>query len=170
MAVNLSARNLLDRNCAHRLEEIIRRVGVDPSCLELELTETAVMTDADTALTMLGRITATGARLAIDDFGTGYSSLAYLTRFPVHTVKIDRSFIADLAGNGKSRTIVASTVELAHNLGLNVVAEGVEDIATVNVLLDMGCAHAQGYHFAPPTPAHIAERLLANSELFRLED
>jgi EAL domain-containing protein (putative c-di-GMP-specific phosphodiesterase class I) len=162
MAVNLSPRNLLDRNCSQRLEEIIRRVGVDPSLLELELTETAVMADAETALKVLGRITATGARLAIDDFGTGYSSLAYLKRFPLHGIKIDRSFVADLATGEQSRAIVASTVGLAHSLGLEVVAEGVENAETAASLRAMGCDLAQGYHFAVPAPAEVAGRYLTD--------
>jgi len=157
MAVNLSARNLLDRNCPQRLEEIMRRVGVDPSRVEVELTETAVMADADSAQTMLGRITSTGARLAIDDFGTGYSSLAYLQRFPVHGIKIDRSFVADLATGEHSRAIVRSTVELARALGLSVVAEGIEDRDTADVLREMGCDLAQGYYFARPAPAEEVE-------------
>ena len=157
MAVNLSARNLLDRNCPQRLEQIIQRIGVDPSRVEVELTETAVMTDADSALSLLGRITSTGARLAIDDFGSGYSSLAYLKRFPVHGIKIDRSFISDLATGEQSRAIVRSTVELAHSLGLTVVAEGIEDGETADTLREMDCDLAQGYYFARPTPPEEAE-------------
>lgn len=161
MAVNLSARNLLDLNCPQRLEEIIQRVGVAPSRVEVELTETAVMSDAESAQVMLGRITSTGARLAIDDFGTGYSSLAYLKRFPVHGIKIDRSFVADLSTGEHSRAIVRSTVELARSLGLCVVAEGIEDEETADALRDMGCDLAQGYYFARPAPADEAEVHLA---------
>lgn len=167
MAVNLSARNLLDQNCPQRLEEIIRRVGVDPGRVVVELTETAVMTDPVAAQTMLGRIIATGARLAIDDFGTGYSSLAYLKQFPVHGIKIDRSFVKDLPTGEQSRAIVRSTVELAHNLGLTVVAEGIEDREAAQVLREMGCDLAQGDYFFPPAPADEAGRFLGAESLGR---
>ncbi len=162
MAVNLSVRNLLDGNCAARIEEILRRVGVAPGRLELELTETAVMSDPEAAVTMLGRITATGARLAIDDFGTGYSSLAYLRRFPVQALKIDRSFVAELAGDEsqRSQAIVRSTLYLARSLGLRTVAEGVETLETALRLRDLGCDIAQGDLFARPAAAAELERSL----------
>jgi diguanylate cyclase (GGDEF)-like protein len=161
MAINLSVRILLDTNCSQRLEEIIRRIGVDPGRVEFELTETAILTDPDSASTMLRRITATGARLAIDDFGTGYSSLTYLTRFPVHSIKIDRSFVRDMAISEQSRAIVRSTVQLARSLGLGVVAEGVEDRATVDALREIGCEQAQGFFFAAPASADRIDRMLA---------
>jgi EAL domain-containing protein (putative c-di-GMP-specific phosphodiesterase class I) len=163
MGINLSVRNLLDRNCARRLEEIIRRAGVDPALVEFELTETAVMSDPEMAIAMLGRITATGARLTIDDFGTGYFSLAYLRRFPVHGIKIDRSFVAEVSRHEKSRAIVRSSVQLAGNLGLRVVAEGVEDGPTADTLLEMGCGFAQGYFFSLPEPADVIDRHLQQS-------
>lgn len=153
MAINLSVRNLLDRNCAERLEEIIERTGVDPKRVEFELTETAVVTDPEWTGAMLGRIRSFGARLAIDDFGTGYSSLAYLQRFPVNVVKIDRSFVMGMKSNDQSRAIVHSTVQLARSLGLTVVAEGIEDRETAEDLLKMGCDLAQGFYFARPAPA-----------------
>ncbi len=161
MAVNLSARNLVDRSCPEKLEEIVRSVGVDPGLVEFELTESAVMSDPETALKMLGRMHDSGARLAIDDFGTGYSSLAYLTRLPVDVLKIDRSFVAGMAAGGKDLAVVRSTVQLAHSLDLGVVAEGVEDATTARTLREMGCDLGQGYFFAPPAPAEEAERLLA---------
>ena len=106
MAINLSMRNLLDRTCPDALAEIVQEVGVDPGVVEYELTETAIMADPETAMTALGRITASGSRLAIDDFGTGYSSLAYLKRLPVDVLKIDRSFVADMASGPRSLAIV----------------------------------------------------------------
>ena len=163
MGINLSVRNLLDRNCAQRIEEIIRRVGVDPALVEFELTETALMADPDMALAMLGRITATGARLAIDDFGTGYFSLAYLRQFPVHGIKIDRSFVAEVSQSERSFAIVRSSIELARSLGLRVVAEGIEDRPTADQLLDMGCGIGQGYYFAHPEPADAVDGLLRRS-------
>ena len=160
MGVNLSVRNLLDRNCPLRLEQIIQRTGVDPSRVEFELTETAVMSDPEMAMSMLGRITSTGARLAIDDFGTGYFSLAYLKRFPVHAIKIDRSFVGEVASDDRCRAIVRSSIELAHSLGLRVVAEGIEDPSTADALLQMGCDAAQGYFFSYPEPADVIGRRL----------
>ena len=153
MAVNLSVRNLLDHNFSERIEEIMSRVGIDPHLVEFELTETAVMTDPDAALSMLGRITATGARLAIDDFGTGFSSLTYLRRFPVSEIKIDRSFVSDIRTGEQSLAIVRATVLLARSLGLTVVAEGIEDGETAEALRTIGCDYAQGYYFARPAPA-----------------
>jgi diguanylate cyclase (GGDEF)-like protein len=161
MAVNLSVAVLLDANCPQRLEEIIRRGGVEPRRVEFELTETAILADPASASTMLRRITASGARLAIDDFGTGYSSLTYLTRFPVDTIKIDRSFVSDMATGERSYAIVRGTVQLARSLGLDVVAEGIEDRATVEALCEVGCEHAQGYYFGAPAPADEIDRLLA---------
>ena len=161
MAINLSMRNILDRGCPDQLEEIVREEGVNPALLEFELTETAIMADPETAVRALGRITESGARLAIDDFGTGYSSLTYLRRLPVDVLKIDRSFVADIATGERSLAIVRSTVQLAHSLELGVVAEGVEDRESARALREMRCDLAQGYHFAAPEPAEDAARHLA---------
>lgn len=161
MAINLSMRNILDRSCPDMLEEIVREVGVNPALLEFELTETAIMADPETAISTLGRITASGSRLAIDDFGTGYSSLSYLKRLPVDVLKIDQSFIADMATGPRSLAIVRSTVQLAHSLELGVVAEGVETRESARTLREMRCDLAQGYFFAPPEPAEQAARHLA---------
>ncbi len=164
MAMNLSVRNLLDRNCPQRLEEIVRRVGVDPGRVELEVTETALMTDPEAAVRALGRITEIGVRLAIDDFGTGYSSLSYLKRFPVQVLKIDRSFVSEMVSREKSRAIVRSTVQLAHSIGLVVVAEGIEDLATAEALREIDCDLAQGYFFSRPEPADVIERRMRRGE------
>jgi diguanylate cyclase (GGDEF)-like protein len=168
MAINLSVRNLLDQNCSERLEEIFREVGADPSHVEFELTETAVMTDPEGAMATLSRITATGARLAIDDFGTGYASLTYLQRFPVSVIKIDRTFVRDMASGGPSLAIVRSTIELARSLGLTVVAEGIEDRETADTLREIGCDLAQGYFFARPGPAKEIEAYLSEHESVRV--
>jgi diguanylate cyclase (GGDEF)-like protein len=162
MAINLSMRDLLDRTCPDELAGIVREVGVNPGVVEFELTETAIMADPELALTALARITASGARLAIDDFGTGYSSLSYLKRLPVDVLKIDRSFIADMASGGRSLAIVQSTVQLAHSLDLGVVAEGIEDRESARALREMKCDLAQGFYFASPEPAETASRHLAN--------
>ena len=162
MSVNLSVRNLLDSKCERRLNEIISGSGVDPSRIELELTETALMREPELAMSVLQRIAASGVRLAIDDFGTGYSSLVYLKRLPISTLKIDRTFVRDMLKDERNLAIVRSTVGLAHSLGLGVVAEGVEDRATGDALLAMGCDHAQGFFFARPQPAEVIGRLLAS--------
>jgi len=162
MAINLSMRNLLDRSCPDALAGIVREVGVDPGVVEFELTETAIMTDPEVAMTALARITASGSRLAIDDFGTGYSSLSYLKRLPVDVLKIDRSFIADMATGSRSRAIVQSTVLLAHSLDLGVVAEGIEGRESARALREMKCDLAQGFYFARPEPAEIAARHVEN--------
>jgi diguanylate cyclase (GGDEF)-like protein len=168
MAINLSVRNLLDPHCAERLEEIFDTIGVDPAQVELELTETAVMTDPDAAMVTLGRITATGARLAIDDFGTGYASLTYLQRFPVSVIKIDRTFVRDMASGGPSLAIVRSTIELARSLGLTVVAEGIEDRESADTLREIGCDLAQGYYFARPGSAQEIDAYLSQQETVRV--
>jgi EAL domain-containing protein (putative c-di-GMP-specific phosphodiesterase class I) len=111
------------------------------------------MEDPDRALAVLTRLAAAGVRLSIDDFGTGYSSLAYLKALPVHELKIDRSFVAAMTSSERDRVLVESTIALGHRLGLEVVAEGVEDEATRQVLADLGCELAQGYLFSRPVPA-----------------
>lgn len=161
MAINLSMRNILDRSFPQALEEMVREAGVNPALVEFELTETAIMADPETALTALGRITESGPRLAIDDFGTGYSSLSYLEKLPVDVLKIDQSFIADMAAGPRSLAIVRSTVQLAHSLELGVVAEGVESRESARTLRAMGCDLAQGYYFARPAPAEDAARVLS---------
>ncbi|MFN7989459.1 MAG: GGDEF domain-containing protein [Thermoanaerobaculia bacterium] len=161
MAINLSMRNLLDRGCPERLEEIVREVGVNPNVVEYELTETAIMADPETALEALKRITSSGPRLAVDDFGTGYSSLSYLKRLPVDVLKIDRSFVADMGTGDRGLAIVRSTVQLAHSLELGVVAEGVESRESARTLREMKCDFAQGFYVAYPEPAEDAGRHLA---------
>src|SRR5205807_13903 len=127
--------------------------GVDPSRLILEITETSVMSDAEYAMQVLNRLAAMGLTLAIDDFGTGYSSLSYLKRLPVDEVKIDKSFVLNMQHDENDAVIVRSIIDLAGNLGLRVVAEGVETTSTWDALRDMGCDIAQGYVISRPLPA-----------------
>jgi diguanylate cyclase (GGDEF)-like protein/PAS domain S-box-containing protein len=150
VAVNLSVRNLVDERCVGVLKEALEINGVDPGMLELEITETALMQDAEGAVKLLGRIADLGIKLSIDDFGTGYSSLAYLRRFPIHALKIDRVFVRDMLKNEQDAIIVRSTIALAHNLNLMVVAEGVEDNETLSALSLMQCDMAQGYFISKP--------------------
>lgn len=163
MAVNLSARNLLDDRIVHDLDRLLQQHKLPGHLLELEITESMIMADPDRAQTALARINALGVGLSIDDFGTGYSSLAYLKRLPVQTLKIDYSFIRNMIGNEQDQIIVNSTIHLAHNLGLKVVAEGVETQAVYDRLRELGCDNAQGYHIARPMPVEQAQNWLRES-------
>ncbi len=160
MAVNLSTRTLLDRDGVGRLVDAIRRQGVAPGRMEFEVTETALLADADTATRTLDALHAAGVRIAIDDFGTGYSSLTSLRRFPVDTLKIDRSFIWDLLRDRTSDAIVRSVIALARRVGIRVVAEGVEDETTLAALVSLGCDGAQGFLIAEPAAAEAVTRRL----------
>lgn len=152
VAVNLSARLLLDEHLIETIADLLLAHRVSPADLELELTESAVMADPARALDVLRGLHQMGIRLSIDDFGTGYSSLAYLNRLPVDEVKIDKSFVLDLRADAAA-TIARSIIDLGHNLGLVVVAEGVEDQAAYERLGAMGCDLAQGYYLSRPIPA-----------------
>jgi EAL domain-containing protein (putative c-di-GMP-specific phosphodiesterase class I) len=160
VSVNLSAANLLDADLVSDVTSILDAEGVDASQLELEITETTIMSDPEQALTTLRELDALGIRLSIDDFGTGYSSLAYLRQLPVHEIKIDRSFVQHLAHDDADAKIVQSTIELAHSLGFEVVAEGVENQQALDLLAAYGCDHVQGFHLArPQTAAHLAKAI-----------
>ncbi|GAA0464349.1 hypothetical protein Aca07nite_26130 [Actinoplanes capillaceus] len=153
VAVNLSTRSLLDESFPDRLAALLASTGVPGELLGIEITEHTVMSDPSTTIEALNRVRALGVKTSIDDFGTGYSSMTYLKLLPVDELKIDRSFVADMVTDPSSRALVASSVDLAHNLGLTVVAEGVEDTATAEALAALGCDTAQGYHFARPQSA-----------------
>jgi EAL domain-containing protein (putative c-di-GMP-specific phosphodiesterase class I) len=152
VAVNVSTRSLLDSGFADRVLAHLATHRLPAALLGLEITETTIMEDPDRALEVLTRLADAGVRLSIDDFGTGYSSLAYLKSLPVHELKIDRSFVAGMTSSGRDRVIVDSTVALGHRLGLEVVAEGVEDEATRAALERLGCGLAQGFLFSRPVP------------------
>jgi diguanylate cyclase (GGDEF)-like protein len=157
VAVNISARSLLDLRFPERVEQLLAQAGIPARALILELTETSMMVNPDAAVAILTRLAEQGIRLAIDDFGTGYSSMSYLKRLPVSELKIDRSFVIDLPLNEDNAVLIQSAVDLGHNLGLNVVAEGVEDEATLQRLREMGCDLAQGYHIRRPAPAEALD-------------
>jgi diguanylate cyclase (GGDEF)-like protein len=168
VAVNISARSLLDPSFPAQVQELLDAHGVAPHLLSLELTETTVMTDRDLALTVLRALDFMGVSLSIDDFGTGYSSMSYLKTLPVKELKIDRSFVMGMANDPDSAVIVRSAVDLGHNLGMSVVAEGVQDGITRSDLADMGCDLVQGYQICRPIPAKelelwIETHLVANS-------
>ncbi|HEV8535582.1 MAG TPA: EAL domain-containing protein [Candidatus Limnocylindria bacterium] len=160
VAVNLSMRTLHDAELPQIVRDLLRVTGCEPSALDLEITESDVMADPKGAIEILARLRALGVRVSIDDFGTGYSSLAYLNRLEVDEVKIDRSFVGTMVVDGSSAAIVRATIELGHGLGLEVVAEGVEDQETCDALRDLGCDRAQGYFFGRPMPAAEVDALL----------
>jgi diguanylate cyclase (GGDEF)-like protein len=152
IAVNLSARSFLDARLAAEIPQLLAAHDLPAACLELEITESMLMHDPRRARETLERLAATGVGLAVDDFGTGYSSLAHLKRLPVDTIKIDKSFVLDMVEDDADEAIVRSTIELAHNLGLRVVAEGVETAEAWVRLAALGCDFAQGFHLARPLP------------------
>jgi len=153
LAVNLSARQFSGSTLLARLDELVAQHGIDPSLMELEITETAAMRDPEATRQLLRQLRTRGFKLAIDDFGTGYSSLAYLKLFAIDRIKIDRGFVQDIEHNPNDAVIVAATIGLAHSLGLTVVAEGVETEAQWGFLRDKRGDEAQGYLFARPMPA-----------------
>jgi diguanylate cyclase (GGDEF)-like protein len=150
LAVNVSARHLMSRDFVAEIEDLLQESEVSPSSIKLEITETTIMADPLHAEDVVRALSALGVRVAIDDFGTGYSSLAYLKRLSVDELKIDRSFVVDMRDSESSAVIVRSMVQLAHNLGLRVVAEGVEDAGTMRALEEIGCDMAQGFHVSRP--------------------
>jgi diguanylate cyclase (GGDEF)-like protein len=161
VSVNLSASNLLDAGLPQRLAELLSAHGLPSSAIELEVTESVLMVHPDRSHAVVRGLAGLGATISIDDFGTGFASLTYLRELPVCELKLDRSFTADLVSDARTGEIVASTVRLAHALGLRVVAEGVEDLSTLAQLRSLGCDESQGYFHAPPLPARDLEQWLA---------
>ncbi len=157
VSVNLSVRNLLDPELVEKVESALRASGLVPGALTLEITESGIMADLDHTLGCLRQLSGMGICLAVDDFGTGHSSLSYLQQLPVDEVKIDKSFIVHMDRQASDAVIVRSTVGLAHNLGLRVLAEGVEDDSTWESLRAVGCDLAQGYALSKPLPPHDLE-------------
>jgi diguanylate cyclase (GGDEF)-like protein len=163
VSVNLSMRDLQDPCIVDSIGELLQANEVDPSVLLLEITESAVMTDAPRTLELLNRLSAMGLRIAIDDFGTGYSSLTYLKRLPVTTLKIDKSFVTGMIEDENDAAIVRTSIDLAHNLGLKVVAEGVESEAALKHLKALGCDLAQGHFVGRPLSAPELDQWLLQS-------
>ncbi|HXF67692.1 MAG TPA: PAS domain S-box protein [Burkholderiales bacterium] len=153
VAVNLSARQFATRDLGATIKRVIEEHRVDPRLIELEITESSLMANTEEAVRTLEYLSGLGVRLSIDDFGTGYSSLAYLKRFPLDALKIDRSFVADLTTDADDSTITRAVISMAHSLGLKVVAEGVETESQLAFLSEYGCDEIQGYYFARPMPA-----------------
>jgi diguanylate cyclase (GGDEF)-like protein/PAS domain S-box-containing protein len=163
MTVNLSCRQFFQADLVYQIERILIETEVDPRCLRLEITESAIMEQVETALSALARLKSLGIRVAIDDFGKGYSSLSYLHQFPCDVLKIDRSFISRIGVNGENTEIIRTIVALAHGLGLEVVAEGIENEYQLTHLRNVGCHYGQGYLFSRPLSGEVAAELLASS-------
>jgi diguanylate cyclase (GGDEF)-like protein len=161
VSVNLSARQFRQVNLHERIKALVSSTGVDAQLIELEITESHLMQDPDQAILVMRALCEAGMRIAIDDFGTGYSSLAYLTRFPISALKIDRSFVQDMSRDKSAATIVRTIVEMAHSLGFTVIAEGVETEEQARLLQQLRYEQAQGYLFARPMPAAELMRLCA---------
>ena len=160
MAVNLSPRQFKDPDLVDHLSRVFSETGMPPELLEIEITESMMMTDVEGAVAKLSAIRELGVRLAIDDFGTGYSSLAQLKRFPIDTLKVDRSFIRDIPDDAGNNAITEAIIALGRSLGVTVVAEGVETSAQQAFLRTRACHEMQGYIFSKPVPADEFEKLL----------
>jgi diguanylate cyclase (GGDEF)-like protein/PAS domain S-box-containing protein len=165
VAVNLSMRSLHDQALPNTIADLLSVTRTRPSQLVLEITESSLMIDLPQTQAILARLREMGIRIAIDDFGTGHSSLAYLKRLPVDEIKIDRSFVQDMVTDTTDCVIVRATIELAHSLGLRVVAEGVEDEPTQTLLARLGCDEAQGFHLGRPLPGHALSQWLGRQAI-----
>lgn len=162
IAVNLSGKHFAHPALVEQINTVIDETGIDPACLKLELTESAVMENAERAILMLRQIKETGVQISIDDFGTGYSSLSYLHQFPIDLLKVDRSFVSAMEENTENGEIVRTVITLAKALRLKVVAEGIESIHQYHQLRVLNCEYGQGYLFSKPLPVADIERLLAD--------
>jgi EAL domain-containing protein (putative c-di-GMP-specific phosphodiesterase class I) len=160
VSVNLSARQMADRDLVATVAHVLEDTGVDPRQMALEITETVLVEDTETATQTLNALQELGVKLVLDDFGTGYSSLGYVKRFPLSFLKIDRSFVAELGANGRDAAIVSAIAEMARALGARVVAEGVETEDQLARVRELGCEMAQGYLFARPLPPDEIDGLL----------
>ena len=164
VSVNLSGRQFHHQNLVEKVEAALRASRLEPQWLDLEITETYAMQDADFTLAILKDLKRMGVRISLDDFGTGYSSLSHLKNFPIDTLKIDRSFVKDLASDPKEEPIVSAIIALAHGLGMDVVAEGVETAAELAILRKHHCDKMQGYLFSRPIPVPDFESLLRSGK------
>ncbi|MGL5033940.1 MAG: putative bifunctional diguanylate cyclase/phosphodiesterase [Microcystaceae cyanobacterium] len=164
VAVNLSARQFQDHNLVSKLKALLERVGMAPTSLELELTESMLVENVASSIEQLQAIKDLGIRISIDDFGTGYSSLGYLQQFPFDILKIDQCFIRNIDQNPKNAAIATAIIEMAHQLNLQVIAEGVETTKELAVVKEKGCDYFQGYLFSPPLPSKDFTKLLINQQ------
>jgi EAL domain-containing protein (putative c-di-GMP-specific phosphodiesterase class I) len=165
IAVNLSARQLHHPDLVARVAAVLQDTGLPPASLQLELTESLLIDDLPATRQTLNDLKGLGVRLAVDDFGTGYSSLSYLRRFTVDTIKVDRSFVTTLTHDHEDRTvaIVRAVIALGHDLGMNVLAEGIETADQLRLLQSLGCSQGQGYYFTEPRPSNDLGAFLNSS-------
>ena len=166
LSVNLSGKHFAQKDLVEQIKKILVETEINPACLKLELTESAVMTNAESVILMMKQIRDLGIQLSIDDFGTGYSSLSYLHRFPINTLKVDRSFVNSMEDGSENGEIVRTVIALAKTLRLSVVAEGIETIHQLHQLRILGCEYGQGYLFSRPVPVEEAERLIEDLSRF----
>ena len=164
MSVNLSGKHFAHPALVDQIKGILEETQIDPRSLKLELTESAIMENAETAIEMLRQINELGVQISIDDFGTGYSSLSYLHRFPIDLLKVDRSFVSSMEDGTENGEIVRTVIALAKTLGLSVVAEGIESIHQFHQLRILGCEFGQGYLFSRPVPVDEVEKILADKD------
>jgi EAL domain-containing protein (putative c-di-GMP-specific phosphodiesterase class I) len=164
VAVNISGRLFQSGDIPAMTSRILQETGLDPASLELEITESTAMRDFDKTLGVMESLQALGVHVAIDDFGTGYSSLSHLKRFPIHQLKVDRSFVNDMTFNPDDRAIVEAIVGMARTMQMEVLAEGVEHAGQLESLRALGCDKAQGYHFSKPLPAEEFRKLLLRQD------
>ena len=170
VAVNLSARQLLDPDLVDHVRTALEQTGLDPERFELEITETAIIHNTQLATSILLDLKALGIKISLDDFGTGYSSMSYIQDFPFDRIKIDRSFVTSMNANVKSRAIVEAIIHLAHSLDIPVVAEGVETEDQAEALAQLACEELQGYLIAAPAPFEdMVARVLADNPIFEIE-
>lgn len=163
MNVNLSGRQLRESDVVHKILDIVSEIGVNPSSLNIELTESVLMDNSQSTINKFQALRDAGVSISIDDFGTGYSSLSYLKRFPITTIKIDRSFIMDISQDSEDQAITLAIIALANTLKLTVVAEGVETVEQKRILRLNNCEKAQGYLFSKPLTAVAMRTLLKNA-------
>ena len=167
VSVNLSGKHFAQPDLVEQVQKILNETGLNPKRLKLEITESAVMENAENAIRMLKQLRQIGVQISIDDFGTGYSSLSYLHRFPINTLKVDRSFVSTMENGTENGEIVRTIIALAKTLNLSVIAEGIESIHQLHQLRVLGCEYGQGYLFSRPVPEDEATRLLSDSHRWK---
>lgn len=158
VAVNFSARQFLQHDLLETVFNVLRETKLDPSFLEIEITENSIMQDTESNIEMLKNLKQKGIKISLDDFGTGYSSLSYLKRFPIDILKIDRSFVKEIETNKEDAAIVKSIIDLAHSLSFNVIAEGVENKKQLDLLKGFNCDQVQGYYISKPSSLYVYEQ------------
>jgi len=165
VGVNLSGVQFNDPDLLPTIDKILKETKLDPKCLELEITESIIMQNAEETIDILKNLESKGIRLAIDDFGTGYSSLSYLKRFPIHTLKIDKAFIQDVTRSKDDAAIVSAIIAMAKTLEIKIIAEGIETEEQLAFLRDHACERAQGFLFSKPLPVESMMELLSKNDV-----